>query len=81
MEALLDANHWRVDNLLTELIQSAEERSRLQLIEMLKPSFSKDGDQYCYLLGANLQEGISGFGKTVSEAVQNFYYSYYNAKA
>lgn len=31
-----------------------------------------DGDHWCYLYGANLQEGIAGFGKTVILAAQNF---------
>ena len=32
-------------------------------------SLSKDGDQWCALLGENLQEGIAGFGTTRSAAV------------
>ncbi len=33
---------------------------------------TKDGNQYCFLLGENLQEGIAGFGDTVLEALRNF---------
>ena len=32
----------------------------------------KDGNQYCFLLGDNLQEGVAGFGDTVLEALKNF---------
>jgi len=31
-------------------------------------SVSKDGDRWCALYGANLQDGIAGFGDTPSEA-------------
>ena len=36
----------------------------------LKPY--KDGDQWCILLGDNIQEGICGFGDTVDEALYKF---------
>jgi hypothetical protein len=29
----------------------------------------KDGDQWCALLGVNLQEGMAGFGDTKAEAI------------
>lgn len=32
----------------------------------------KDGDQWCTLYGANLQEGICGFGDTPDAAMQEF---------
>lgn len=48
--------------------------------ELLAPSvryqnilkISKDGDQYCVLLGKNLQEGIAGFGSTMRSAMNEF---------
>lgn len=33
----------------------------------------KDGDQWCFLYGDNIQDGIAGFGKTIQEAADNFY--------
>ena len=33
----------------------------------------KDGNQWCFLYGNNIQEGICGFGKTIFEAALNFY--------
>lgn len=44
----------------------------LALVESLKPSITKDGDQWCVLYGANLQEGIAGFGNTPYQAILNF---------
>lgn len=32
---------------------------------------AKDGDQWCALVGPNLQEGVAGFGKTIHEALYN----------
>lgn len=32
----------------------------------------KDGDQWCVLLGADLQVGIAGFGKTPADAIYAF---------
>lgn len=33
----------------------------------------KDGNQWCFLYGENIQEGIVGFGDTIYEAACNFY--------
>jgi hypothetical protein len=29
-----------------------------------------DGDQWCALIGGNLQEGLAGFGATLGEAIE-----------
>lgn len=56
----------KIDNLFTHL-------SNLNTPFMvLKPRVYKDGDQWCVLLGADLQEGISGFGVTPLNAVNDF---------
>ena len=39
---------------------------------VLKPKLTKDGDMWCALLGDNLQEGVSGFGKTPADALFAF---------
>ena len=33
----------------------------------------KDGNQWCFLYGENIQEGVCGFGKTIFDAAWNFY--------
>lgn len=33
----------------------------------------KDGNQWCYLYGDNIQEGVYGFGETIYEAAFDFY--------
>src|SRR5688572_22007700 len=42
------------------------------VIGALKPQFGIDGDQYFFLYGVNLQEGIAGFGATANEAAYDF---------
>jgi hypothetical protein len=39
---------------------------------MLKPAMSKDGNQWCFLYGENLQEGVAGFGDTPAAAAYDF---------
>jgi hypothetical protein len=48
------------------------------VISALQPKLSKDGDQFCFLYGENLQEGIAGFGKTPMEAASDFCHSFMN---
>jgi hypothetical protein len=43
-----------------------------KLVEMLKPSIYKDGDQWCVLYGEDLQDGVAGFGETPYKAVLDF---------
>ena len=33
----------------------------------------KDGNQWCFLYGSNIQEGVCGFGDTIAQAASNFY--------
>ena len=33
----------------------------------------KDGNQWCYLYGDNIQDGICGFGETIRDAALDFY--------
>ena len=52
------------------------EKRVLQFIAMLQPKLTKDGNQYCYLLGENLQEGIAGFGANPYQAAVDFVNEY-----
>lgn len=46
-----------------------------------RPTLSADGDQWCALYGANLQEGVSGFGTTPAEAMAAFDANWFRQKA
>lgn len=39
---------------------------------LYKPRLFRDGDQWCALLGEDLQIGVCGFGSTPAEAMQDF---------
>lgn len=81
MSNYLDPNHWQTAQLVEELIAVASELRVMQVIQTLKPVLSKDGNQWCYLLGENLQDGIAGFGDTVGEAMYDFCKDFWNEKA
>ncbi len=52
------------------VVDLAEEYRRPSVL--FKPELFKDGNMWCALLGANLQEGIAAFGETPEKAMKNF---------
>jgi len=56
---------------VSDFMDKYADRSEIEMNEIIKITFSKDGDSYCYLIGENLQEGTAGFGKTKEEASRN----------
>jgi hypothetical protein len=56
------------------------QRQQLMHISELKPGFTKDGDEYCFLYGSNLQEGVAGFGKSPFDAAADFYNNFHGIK-
>ena len=62
------------------LAQSTEiERNRPFML--LRPRVFPDGDQWCALLGDNLQEGVCAFGETPAKAATDFDLQWLNARA
>ena len=57
--------------------QAAIELEEHTLFALLKPSLKRDGNQWCVLYGENLQEGVSGFGASPHEAVEEFNNAWY----
>ena len=53
---------------VSDFIDKYTDRCEREMNKIIKITFSKDGDSYCYLIGENLQVGIAGFGKTKEEA-------------
>lgn len=39
---------------------------------LYRPSLSIDGNMWCALYGANLQDGVAGFGETPEKAMLDF---------
>jgi len=48
------------------------EQQEYNLVAILKPKITIDGNQWCVLYGENLQDGIAGFGETPYTAILNF---------
>ena len=46
-----------------------------------RPALMMDGNQWCALYGANLQDGVAGFGDTPAAAMQAFDKAWASAKA
>lgn len=41
-------------------------------VVLFRPKLSKDGNQWCFLLGDNLHDGVAGFGDTPEQAAAAF---------
>ena len=54
-----------------EFLRSLETQE-YNLVSLLRPSVTLDGNQWCVLYGANLMEGVAGFGDTPHKAVLAF---------
>ena len=50
--------------------EAAYEQSRPSVI--FKPRLFIDGDQWCALFGADLQDGVAGFGDSPADAMWDF---------
>lgn len=50
--------------------EAAYEHARPSVL--FRPALVKDGNQWCALYGANLQEGVAGFGDTPDAAMREF---------
>jgi hypothetical protein len=68
-----------------ELVEEARlgaaiEAQEVALVDALGLKPYKDGNQWCFLWGENLQEGIAGFGDTVQLAMFAFNKAYRSEK-
>lgn len=68
-------------NTLRNEFEASEIKRNVTLIATLGLKPFKDGNMWCFLYGENLQEGISGFGRTVTEASVNFEINFFNEEA
>lgn len=77
--AIRDANLSHYADMVHRYAQSAiAEWERPSVI--FRPSLKPDGDQWCALLGEDLQTGVAGFGETPSKAMYAFDDAFYRAK-
>lgn len=57
---------------LTQAMAQDVERQRSRPSMLLRPSLTIDGNQWCALYGANLQDGVCGFGDSPELAMADF---------
>ena len=81
MTNYLDAEHWRVAQLVDALQAAAEELMAMQLISQLKLTPTKDGNQFCFLYGTLPNDCVVGFGDTVGAAMHDFNKNFWQEKA
>ena len=77
----IDFNHWKGAQIGDDILSNIDLERRLSIISALKPSFSKDGNQWCYLYGDLPNDCIVGFGDTPFSAMNDFVNNFYNQKA
>jgi len=62
-----------VEDLIQEArLAAAIEAQEFNLVAVLKPAITIDGNQWCVLHGENLQDGVAGFGETPAKAMYAF---------
>lgn len=61
---------WSVEFVKQEYLNAAMEQQRPSVL--YRPEIMADGDQWCALLGADLQVGVAGFGDTPAAAMAAF---------
>ena len=64
---IFQAAIWEVANEATEAVRSTAKPSVLY-----RPTIGRDGNKWCALYGANLMEGVCGFGDSPAEAMSDF---------
>ena len=77
----VDFDHWQGSQIAQEVMGNLIEERMLNVIKLLNPKFSKDGNQWCYLYGELPNDCIVGFGDTPDKAMRDFVSNFYNQKA
>lgn len=74
------SDEWQqhIASTVAHTMEMAGENFRIIASEIARPSavwrpvLSIDGDQWCALYGANLQDGVAGFGESPAKAMDAF---------
>ena len=61
-----------IDAIQQVLLDKAMTDRAASLVSILGAKLSKDGNQWCWLYGADLQEGVAGFGTSPKHAMEDF---------
>jgi len=77
--ALRDASLSHYADMMNRKFQEvASEYERPSVV--FRPKLSSDGNEWCALLGDNIQEGIAAFGETPAKAMYAFDSAFWNQK-
>jgi len=68
-----------VEGVRQEFLNSAYQMQRPSVL--FKPELTRDGNQWCVLLGDNLQVGLCAFGDTPAQAFEAFDLAFYKEGA
>jgi hypothetical protein len=77
----IDFEHYLGNNIGEDIQRQQDLDRKLSIISALKPKFSRQGNQWCYLYGEMSSDYIVGFGDTPVNAMDDFINSFYNQKA
>lgn len=77
----IDFDHYRGSQIADEIQNQLDLDRKMSIIKALNPSFSRDGNQWCYLYGALPNDCIAGFGDTPYDAMSDFVKNFYSQKA
>ena len=69
-------NSWRDDQLHNNRMNTEHQKQEFGPVTMLGLTPKKDGDQWMFLLGEDLQSGVAGFGDTPYKAMEDFNKNY-----
>lgn len=80
----VDFDHYRGSEMADMQVSILMEQRDFQLIALLKPQFSKDGNMYCFTYPSTAglpNDCIQGFGETAAQAARAFSFNFQNQKA
>ena len=75
MSELMEGQYWDT------MQHNADLAQRYELANKLGAMLSVDGNQYCWLIGEDLMQGVAGFGDTAAEALKDLWMNFHNMKA
>jgi hypothetical protein len=72
---------WREDQVHGVMMEAYEQQKRFVIINGLGAKLSRDGNQFCFIVGDMPEHTVVGFGETVAKAAIDFEHNYYNSIA
>lgn len=77
----IDFDHWKGAQIGDDIQQQIMFERTLSIMKTFNPTFSKDGNQYCFLYGELPNDCVVGFGDTAFLAMIDFVKNFDSEKA